>query len=35
MGMTVPPPELFGWVLETETQKFYVFIVIVVVVVVG
>ena len=35
MGLTVPPPELFGWVLETETHKFYVFIVIVVVVVVA
>ena len=35
MGLTVPPAELFGWVLESETQKFYVFLVIVVVLVVA
>ena len=35
MGLTVPPAELFGWVLESETQKFYVFLVIVVVIVVA
>ena len=35
MGMTVPPAEVFGWVLETEQQKFYVFLFIVVVVVVA
>lgn len=35
MGLTVPPAEVFGWVLESEVQKFYVFLFIVVVVVIG
>ncbi|GMQ75296.1 MAG: branched-chain amino acid ABC transporter permease [Gammaproteobacteria bacterium] len=35
MGLTVPPAEVFGWVLESEGQKFYVFLFIVVVVVIG
>jgi branched-chain amino acid transport system permease protein len=35
MGMAVPPAEVFGWVLETEWQKFYVFLFIVVVVVIA
>lgn len=35
MGLTVPPAEVFGWILESEAQKFYVFLFIVVVVVIG
>jgi branched-chain amino acid transport system permease protein len=35
MGLMVPPSEVFGWVLESEAQKFYVFLFIVVVVVIG
>jgi branched-chain amino acid transport system permease protein len=35
MGMAVPPAELFGWVLEDEFEKFYVFLFITVVVVVA
>ncbi|MEE9598003.1 MAG: branched-chain amino acid ABC transporter permease [Acidiferrobacterales bacterium] len=35
MGLKVPPAEVFGWVLESEVQKFYVFLFIVVVVAIG
>ena len=35
MGMAVPPANVFGWVLDSEWQKFYVFLFIVVVVVVA
>lgn len=35
MGLTVPPARLFGWVLDSEGQKFYVFLFIVVVTVIG
>ena len=35
MGLTVPEPEVFGWLLTTEHQKFYVFLFIVVVVVIA
>lgn len=35
MGLTVPPAEVFGYVLDTERAKFYVFLFIVVVVVVA
>ena len=35
MGMTVPPAEVFGFVLDTEWQKFYVFLFIVVVVIIA
>ena len=35
MGMAVPPADVFGWVLDSEWQKFYVFLFIVVVVVVA
>jgi len=35
MGLTVPPAEVFGLVLESEGQKFYVFLFIVVVVIIG
>ena len=35
MGLTVPPAEVFGWVLDSEAQKFYVFLVIVVVTVIA
>lgn len=35
MGLTVPPAEVFGWVLESEGQKFYVFLLVVVATVVG
>ena len=31
MGLTVPPAEVFGWIPDTEAQKFYVFLFIVVV----
>jgi branched-chain amino acid transport system permease protein len=34
MGLSVPAPELFGWVMEREHDKFYVFLFIVVVVVI-
>lgn len=33
-GMSVPPPSVFGWTLETEGHKFYVFLVLVVLMVV-
>ena len=35
MGLTVPEPEVFGWMLTTEYHKFYVFLFIVVVVVIA
>jgi branched-chain amino acid transport system permease protein len=35
MGLTVPPAEVFGWVMDSERLKFYVFLFIVVVTVIG
>ncbi|MDX1432421.1 MAG: branched-chain amino acid ABC transporter permease [Gammaproteobacteria bacterium] len=35
MGMAVPPATVFGWALESEADKFYVFLVITVVVVIA
>lgn len=35
MGMAVPPADVFGWVLDSEFEKFYVFLVIAVVMVIA
>jgi len=33
MGMAVPPPHLFGWTLDTDLRRFYVFLALIVVLV--